>query len=210
LTERGETGLLTAPLSTDARLRATTGFLLALVIAAGTGLGLTWWSIANGPRLGAMSIGPWRAWPQIGGQDADRYARASVARSGELPLAAGEGIAFLASEDSQGAALSGQCRYRIAPIGPPARWWTLTLYDGARRLFANPAERYAFTSAEVVRGSDGEAAIVAALAAEPGNWLPSPAGRFQLVLRLYDTPISTGLAAEEAVALPAITAEGCS
>jgi hypothetical protein len=157
-----------------------------------------------------MSIGPWRAWPQIGGQEADRYAKASVARSGELPLAAGEGIAFVASADSQGSTLSGRCRYRIAPIAPPARWWTLTLYDGARRLVANPAERYAFTSAEVVRSSEGEAEIVAAPAASPGNWLPSPAGPFQLVLRLYDSPISTGLAAEETVTLPAITAEACS
>jgi len=209
LTERHETGLLSPPLSTGARLRATTGFLLALVIAAGTGLGLTWWSIANGPRFGAMTIGPWQAWPQIGGQDADRYAKASVARSGELPLAAGEGIAFVASEDSQGAALSGRCHYRIAPIGPPARWWTLTLYDRARHLVANPSDRYAFTSAEVVRESDGKATVIAAPEAAPGNWLPSPAGKFQLVLRLYDTPISTGLAAEEAVMLPAITAETC-
>jgi hypothetical protein len=190
-------------------LRATTGFLIALTIGALSGLGLTWWTLASGPRFGAMQIGPWTAWPQTGTQDADRYAKASVARSGDLPLGAGEGLAFVARHDSAGAALTGRCRYRVEPIVPPARWWTLTLYDAEGKLVANPESRYGFTSGEVVRRGDGSAEIVIGSEPAPGNWLPSPEAPFSLVLRLYDTPMSSGLATAETARLPALTMEGC-
>jgi hypothetical protein len=191
-------------------LRATTGFLYALTIGALSGLCLTWFTLDEGPAFGSIAIGPWHAWPEIANQDADRYARASVARSGELPLVTGEGLTFTARKDSAGAALNGRCRYRIGPVVPPARWWTLTLYDASESLFANPISRYGFTSAEVVRRSDGGATIETGADARPGNWLPSPEAPFILVLRLYDTPISTGLGTEETVRLPDIVAEACS
>lgn len=190
-------------------MRATTGFILALTIGALSGLGLTWWSLARGPGFGAIEVGAWRAFPQTGTQEADRYAKASIARSGELPLGSGEGLAFIARHDDAGAALSGRCRYRIEPIVPSARWWTLTLYDGQGQLFANPESRYGFTSGEVIRDGRGAVTIVTAADPQGGNWLPSPEAPFTLVLRLYDTPISTGLATEETVSLPRIAAEGC-
>jgi hypothetical protein len=190
-------------------LRATTGFLLALAIGAASGLGLTWWTLAGGPSFGALRVGPWMAWPRLGVQEADRYARASVARSGDLPLGPGEGLGFVARADSEGRSLDGRCRYRVAPIAPPARWWTLALYDEAENLVANPAERHGFASTQVVRDSDGSATVTVAPEASSGNWLPSPPAPFHLVLRLYDTPISTGLGTEDTVPLPSIRREAC-
>jgi len=190
-------------------LRGITGFLLALTIGALSGLGLTWWTLAEGPAFGAMRVGPWTAWPQLGAPGADRYAKASIARTGDLPLGAGEGLAFVARRDSQGASLNGRCRYRVDPLIPPARWWTLTLYDRNDRLFANPASRYGFTSSQVVRRGDGEADVMIGPEARPGNWLPSPEAPFTLMLRLYDTPVSNGLGTEETVVLPQIELEGC-
>jgi hypothetical protein len=190
-------------------LRATTGLLYALTIGAATGLGLTWWTLVGGPEFGALRIGPWTAWPQAGTQEADRYVRASVARSGDLPLGSGEGIAFIATRDSNAAPLDGRCRYRVAPIVPPSRWWTLALYDARKRLVANPAQRYGFTSSQVLRSGDGVAEVAIGPQVLPGNWLPSPQEAFILVLRLYDSPISGSLASKETVALPDIVREAC-
>jgi hypothetical protein len=190
-------------------LQATTGLLTALTIGTLSGLGLTWLTVSSGAGLDHIEVGPWKAWPQIGTQDADRYARASVARSGELPLAAGEGLAFTARTDSEGSRLDGRCRYRIEGISPPARWWTITLYDKSDQLYANPANRYGFSSAEVLRAADGTASMRVGSQPQPGNWLPSPEAPFRLVLRLYDTPISSGLGTEETVSLPEIVSEGC-
>jgi len=190
-------------------VRASSGLLYALTIGALIGLCLTWWTLDGGPGFSAISVGPWSAWPEAGTQEADRYARASLARSGDLPLGAGEGLAFQASRDSAGDTLDGRCRYRLEPITPSGRWWTLTLYDEAGGLVANPADRYGFTSAEVMRAGDGSASVVIGKTALPGNWLPSGEGRFTLSLRLYDTPISAGLAPSEGIVLPTITREAC-
>jgi hypothetical protein len=190
-------------------LRATTGFLLALTVAAAVGLSLTWWTLAGASSFGSVAIGPWTAWPKGGAQDADRYARARVARSGDLPLGSGEGLALYAWSDSGGRRLDGRCRYTLAPIVPPTRWWTLTLYDEADGLVSNEAGRHGFASTEVVREPDGRATIVIAPEAQPGNWLPSPQAPFSLSLRLYDTPISAGLATADTVEMPAITRESC-
>ena len=190
-------------------MRAEAGFLYALTLGAAGGLALTWYVASDRFDLGSLQIGPWTAWPMANALDANRYARARIAKSGDLPLASGEGIVFLAITDSASVPLDGRCRYRIAPILPPARWWTLTLYDEEGRLLVNSAGREGFTSAEILRESASEATIVTGPQAQPGNWLPTAAGTFSLVLRLYDSPISTGLGTKDTVPLPTVERVGC-
>jgi len=190
-------------------MRAEAGFLYALTLGALGGLALTWYVASDRFDLGSLQIGPWTAWPMANTLDANRYARARIAKSGDLPLASGEGIVFLALADSAGAPLDGRCRYRIAPILPPARWWTLTPYDEEGRLLVNAARREGFTSAEMLRESASEATIVTGPQAQPGNWLPTASGGFSLVLRLYDSPISTGLGTKDTVPLPSVDKVGC-
>ncbi|MEN3347546.1 MAG: hypothetical protein V7632_1181, partial [Bradyrhizobium sp.] len=76
------------------RLILTT--LLALVIAAAVGLGLTYATATRGTDLGTLKIGAWTARPKNGTSDVDPYSRATIARSGELPVGTGDGIAFTA------------------------------------------------------------------------------------------------------------------
>ncbi|MND05799.1 hypothetical protein D3C83_268030 [compost metagenome] len=60
-----------------------------------------------------------------------------------------------------------------------------------------------------MRDADGDFRIVVGAAVASGNWLPiAPVGRFQLVLRLYDTPLTTGSQIADLV-MPAIRKESC-
>ncbi|CAM5770041.1 membrane protein [Labrys miyagiensis] len=192
---------------------STIGLVYALVVGAAVALGLTWWTTGDAFQFGALRIGPWQAWPLSDPVNADRYGRARIARSGDLPLGPGEGLAFTAVEDSDGRALDGGCHYTITPILPPARWWTLSLYDARGKPVSNPSERFGFASSAVIRGEKGGATIETGPSIQPGNWLPSAAGPVALVLRLYDSPVSTGLATElgarRAIDMPAIERGAC-
>jgi hypothetical protein len=183
-------------------------FLLALIIGSASGLGMTWVMSARENGFGTLNIGIWKFWPRSGTFDADPYARAVFARSGELPIGLSEGIAFSAATDDQGRAIDGRCVTRIAGKLLPARFWTITIYDGRGRLIENPAARYGFTSSELVFNAEGEIEIWLSPRAHSGNWLPTGASeRIVAVIRLYDMP--TGVARSEAAQMPKVTREQC-
>jgi hypothetical protein len=184
--------------------------LLALVIAAGVGLGLTWTTATRGVDLNTLTIGAWTARPRSGSSEIDPYARASVARSGELPIGTGDGITFTAITDDAKKLLDGRCDVIISGVTPPARFWTLSLYDAKGRLVANTLDRYGFTSQEVVRSADGTFEIRIAARARAGNWLPTSAiDRYVLMLRLYDTPVGVATRSQKDAPMPAVTTLGC-
>jgi hypothetical protein len=184
--------------------------LLALIIAAGVGLGLTWTTATRGVDLNTLTIGAWTARPRSGSSEIDPYARASVARSGELPIGTGDGITFTAITDDAKKPLDGRCDVIISGVTPPARFWTLSLYDSKGRLVANTLDRYGFTSQEVVRSADGTFEIRIAARARAGNWLPTSAiDRYVLMLRLYDTPVGVATRSQKDAPMPAVTTLGC-
>jgi hypothetical protein len=166
---------------------------IAVVIALALGVSTAWYAIDRGFIFGAVTAGAWTAWPAAGSADADPYSLATLARTGEVPLGAGEGIAFTANNDSAGGLLSGRCTYEVVGQTPAARLWTLTAYDDQGRLMVDAARRSGFQSREILRRTDGSFVITVSPQVMPGNWLP--VGRvqhFHLVLRLYDTPATTG------------------
>ena len=184
--------------------------LLALAIAAATGLGLTWTTATRGTDLGTLTIGAWTARPRTGSSDIDPYARASIARSGELPIGTGDGIAFTATTDDKNKLLDGRCDVVVSGVTPAARFWTLTLYDTKGRLVPNNLQRYSYTSQEIVRGVDGAFEIRIASRARAGNWLPTSAlERYVLMLRLYDTPVGIATRTQKDAPMPAISTVGC-
>jgi hypothetical protein len=182
---------------------------VAIVIAAVVGIGSAWIAIDRGRLFGAVSVGPWTAWPLEGSPDADPYSLAMLARTGEVPLGAGEGLSFIAEKDGAGALLSGKCTYEVKGETPAARLWTLTAYDATGRLMVNLAHRAGFHSREIVRNADGTFAIAVSAGVEPGNWLPiGTVNRFQLIFRLYDTPLATG-GQITSLSMPAIRKVSC-
>jgi hypothetical protein len=191
-------------------VRLLFGTLLALIIAACIGLGATWVAITQGTAYGGVSIGAWTAWPRVGTPGIDPYARAMVARSGELPIGSGDGVAFYARADDSGQLLDGRCDIALEGITPQARYFTVTLYDLEGRLVANAVQRHGFTSQEVIRRTDGTFEIAIGPRARPGNWLPTGGiERYMLVLRLYDTPIGLATRSGREAPMPTIVQKAC-
>ncbi|MGP9811856.1 DUF1214 domain-containing protein [Rhodopseudomonas sp. NSM] len=184
--------------------------LLALIIAAGVGVGATWMTATRGTDFGTLTIGAWTARPRAGTAEVDPYARAAIARSGELPIGAGDGIAFTATADDAKRPLDGRCDIEVSGVTPPARFWTLTLYDPRGHLVANNLERYGFTSQEILRAADGAFRIRVAARSRAGNWLPTGGvERYMLVLRLYDTPVGVATRTQRDAPMPSIATVGC-
>jgi hypothetical protein len=191
-------------------VRLLTGTLFALAVATLVGLGMTYFALSHGAAFGALTIESWTAWPKSGTNDADPYARASIARTGRLPIALGDGVSFTLKADDTGKTLDGRCNVVISGITPAARYWTLTLYNADGALIANTVNRYGFTSEEVVRRADGNFEIVVAPRANPGNWLPTGgAERYQLLLRLYDTAVGVSTKAGREVPMPEVSTRSC-
>lgn len=191
-------------------MRLLLGSLFALAVAALVGLGSTYFALSRGAAFGALSIGSWTAWPRTGTIDADPYARATIARTGQLPMALGDGVSFSASADDSGRTLDGRCNVIVSGITPAARFWTLTLYNVSGELVANSVGRYGFTSEEVVRNADGSFAVDVGPRASPGNWLPTGGiERYELVLRFYDTAIGIATRASRELPMPAVKTRRC-
>jgi hypothetical protein len=191
-------------------VRLLLGCLFALAVAAVVGLGTTWLALSHGTAFGAVTIGAWSAWPRTGTRDIDPYARATIARSGELPIGSGDGIAFVARADDNGRPLDGRCDIVLSGFTPQARFWTVTLYDPLGKLVANSVARHGFTSQELVRRSDGSFEIVVAPRARSGNWLPTGGvDHYELVLRLYDSSVGVATRAAREIPMPAVSVRSC-
>jgi hypothetical protein len=191
-------------------VRLLVGTLFALAVAIIVGLGATYLALTRGAAFSPLTIGSWTAWPKTGTADADPYARASIARSGRLPTALGDGVAFTARADNDGRAFDGRCDVVLSGVTPAARFWTLSLYNLDGELVTNSVNRYGFTSQEIVRRADGSFEIMVAPRASPGNWLPTGGvERYILVLRLYDTAVGVSTKASREVPMPAIGTRSC-
>jgi hypothetical protein len=187
-------------------IKALTAGVVGLVL----GLWATALSMRSRPAFDVTTIGAWTVSEKAGTLDASPYARADLERSGEIPLAAGEGLQFVAAVDDSGAALSARCAYLVGRTTPPARYWTISLVDGQGFPLENPAGRYGFRSSEIARDAEGGFIIAVSASAHAGNWLPiGTKGAFALVLRLYDSPVSATAGAIDKSAMPRIAKERC-
>jgi hypothetical protein len=140
----------------------------------------------------------------MGFYGADYMRRAMVAMTGigaNLPHDAVYAPAFT---DAAGKPLTGDNTYLIhfnpGELPPVHAFWSITLYNEKGYLVENPIHRYAVSPHlhPLVYNSDGSLDIFTGNT-PPGksfelNWLPAPAGSFNLILRMYwpNEPILTG------------------
>lgn len=191
-------------------MRLLFGSLLTFALAAMIGLGTTWMTLTRGTEFGGVRLGAWTAWPKTGTADIDPYTRAMIARTGELPIGSGDGVAFLALTDDSGRPLDGRCEVTVGGVTPPARYWTITLYEPDGQFVANSVNRAGFTSQELIRRMDGSFQLQVAPRARAGNWLPTGGiEHYVLVLRLYDTPVGVATRAGREAPMPSIVTRDC-
>ena len=157
--------------------------LMFVAIAVVGGLGSSWYMIERGSRLTTHAFGPWIVWHSAGRADADPYTRAHYMRRGMLPVSTAIAVTFEAIADSQGQRLHSSCEYALEGAEPPAKFWSISVFDEHGRLIPNPADRFSYNSATALRGPGGSFSIALARVARAGNWLPTGgAGRLSLVL----------------------------
>ena len=184
--------------------------LIVLVVAVGGGASSVWLALNASEGIGAVNIGAWTAFPDVGTPEADTYSKARFAREGGLSLGQAEGIAFSAQRDSTGAPLRRECTYAIEGPIPSARFWTLYAADAQRVVLPPTIRRVpALHSLEMLRTVDGAIRVTVGRNPAPGNWLGTTGrGPMQLVLTLYDTPTATAARVME-VELPQVLRVGC-
>lgn len=183
---------------------------LVALISIAAGLAMTWLAVERGHGWGAVRAGPWTGWPKSGTTQADPYAKAVLARTGEIPLGLAEGLTFIARTDSTGDTLSAKCNYKIRSPIPAARYWSMTVLGTAGQPPEKLSGRYGLTSSEIVRGIKNTFAIALSSSVQQSNWLPVTfENSFIVMLRLYDTPVSATSSALQAGDMPTITKGGC-
>ena len=184
--------------------------LLVCVVGLGLGLLASAYALSRSSPFDRVRLGPWEIAAHAGSTEADPYTRANLERSGEIPLAVGEGLQLIARVDDDGRPLDARCVYDVGPRIPAARYWTLSLIDPDGWPVDNLAGRYGFRSSEIQRAVNGDFAITVARDAHPGNWLPiGRAGPFALALRLYDSPLGATAGEIDKSAAPRVTRVGC-
>lgn len=183
---------------------------LTLAIAIGGGAGSVWMALNASEGIGAVHIGDWTAFPDVGTPHADTYSKARFAREGGLALGRAEGIVFVARHDSAGAPLTRSCSYTIEGSIPASRFWTLYAADAQRVVLPRVVRRVpALHSYEMLRTADGAIRITIGPEPVPGNWLGTTgSGPMQLVLTLYDTPAATAARVFE-IELPQVLRTAC-
>jgi hypothetical protein len=186
-------------------VRLLIGLLTSFAVATCIGLGSTWYALTQNLSFGALALGAWKGYPHNGTAGIDPYARAVIARTGELPVGIGDGVAFTAGADDKGRPLDGRCEVSVRGTTPPARYFTITLYTPSGELVANSLARHGFTSQELVRDAAGDFEIAVSPRARPGNWLPTGGiESYVLMMRFYDTSLGIATRAGREAPMPAI------
>lgn len=181
--------------------------LIFLLVAIVGGFGTSWYMIEKGTPLTTRKIGPWITWTAEGRTDSDPYTRAHFMRRGLLPVSTTFAQTYRSDTDSDGQWLFSSCEYLVDGDEPQGSFWALAVFDDRGGLISNPADRYSFNSATLMRGSAGRLDIVLARAARPGNWLPTGgAGHFVLHLTVEEPVVPNS---QMPAALPTIRRIGC-
>ena len=161
-------------------------------VLVGAGLGVVAVEILS--RIKATRINGWITIFGCGLPGSDIFTRAACARIFPGPVnVPQEAMYWRTSLDARGHALSGAHDYilHFPPGGlPPTNaFWSLTMADEKQRFVANPIDRYSVGDRSgLAQNPDGSVDIYLQHAAPAGpqaNWLPAPAGRFNLWLRAY-------------------------
>jgi len=136
----------------------------------------------------------WRTSLGLGAYGTDYLKRAATAFVGLGANLSEDAVYSFSRDDADGEPLSGAHRYSLhfdkGATPPVNAFWSITLYNEKQLFVANPIGRYAIGDRDKLKKNpDGSLDIwiqhAAPAAAKESNWLPAPAGSFNLVMRMY-------------------------
>ena len=143
-----------------------------------------------------VNVNGWFVNLDIGNYGTEYLLRAGVAKFGIGANSPVEAVYPSIFTDSQGQNLTGTHNYLIhfekGQTPPVNEFWSITLYNSKSYLAENPINRYSIAShTEGLKYNPDGSLDIYILNASPGtekesNWLPSPSGQFNLVLREYN------------------------
>ncbi len=174
------------------------------------GLGLSYYSLADGRFLGTYHIGSWSTWANVGTPNPDPYTKTFVALGSTLQLGRSEGVQFIAQRDSDGELLLRECNYSITGTTPIANFWTLRASAPDGHSITPKNSTQSMHSKRISRANNGIATIHVGTKLSSGNWLEIEGkGYFELILTLYDASVLSGFGGTINT-MPIVTKEGCS
>jgi hypothetical protein len=98
------------------------------------------------------------------------------------------------TKDAEGRAYEGSNKYVMrfpkAQLPPVEGFWSLTMYDDKYFFVSNPINRYSISRRQNLKTNSDGTTDLYIQKDSPGpdkesNWLPSPSGKFILMLRMY-------------------------
>jgi len=180
----------------NARLSA--GTLAGLRAAVLAGPGVVFGHFKELVLSGFNKHNGWGVVP-IGHYGTDYLLRAIVDQNGLAGLPPNIAIYPFATTERHGVPLDGTSTRYVAhfPPGdfpvPVAAFWSVTMYSTSGFFVANPLERYTLGNRSPLHFNEDGSLDMYLQSEEPKtetgleNWLPAPAGPFQLIMRLYGT-----------------------
>jgi hypothetical protein len=149
--------------------------------------------LAAAPAISGEIENGWRVDRNLGRYGTDYLRRAltaSVALGANLPE---DALYPYAEVDNDGRRLNGAHRYVLhfdkGRTPPTKAFWSLTMYNSDHFFVENPIRRYAIGDRDALTyNPDGSLDLLLRHEAPSGgesNWLPAPAGPFNLILRIY-------------------------
>jgi hypothetical protein len=141
-----------------------------------------------------QSINGWNFTTKTGLYGTDYLMRALVTAIGLGANRPQDAVYPTSLKDANGSAYDGANKYALHfPKGqlPPAQgFWSLTMYDSNYFFVANPINRYSISARQHLKQNADGSVDLLIQKESPGadresNWLPAPAGKFILMMRLY-------------------------
>jgi hypothetical protein len=145
-------------------------------------------------RVKARKVNGWVGMLGLGETGNGMFLRAAHAQLFPGPVnTAEEAMYWWTNSDGQGHALSGAHAYVVhfppGGLPPNQAFWSITMGDAVNHFVANPLNRYSVSDRSgLAQNADGSVDVSIQKTAPAGsesNWLPAPAGKFILWLRVY-------------------------
>lgn len=162
-----------------------------------------WEKIAGHVESSGKDVNGWMVPLEVGRYGTDYLQRATIAAFGWGANLPQDAVYPYTEADDQGQPLTGVNAYVIHfeskdDLPPVNGFWSVTMYDDQFFFVENPLNRYTLSPRNKLRYNEDGSVDLVIQHGSPGkakesNWLPAPAGKFILMLRMYwpkETPPS--------------------